>query len=50
MKAFTQPLHDLSEYEQIVSDLAGHRTPIHIDGCIDSQKCISSAVSVNLIQ
>ena len=39
MKAFTQPLHDLSEYEQIVSDLAGHRTPIHIDGCIDSQKC-----------
>lgn len=27
MKAFTQPLHDLSEYEQIVSDLAGHRTP-----------------------
>ena len=22
MKAFTQPLHDLSEYEQIVSDLA----------------------------
>ena len=39
MKAFTQPLHDLSEYDQIVSDLAGQRTPIHIDGCIDSQKC-----------
>ena len=39
MKAFTQPLHDLSEYDQIVSDIAGHRTPIHIDGCIDSQKC-----------
>lgn len=36
MKAFTQPLHDLSEYDQIVSDLAGQRTPIHIDGCIDS--------------
>ena len=39
MKAFTQPLHDLSEYDQIVSNLAGQRTPIHIDGCIDSQKC-----------
>ena len=25
MKAFTQPLHDLSEYEQLVSDLAGHQ-------------------------
>ena len=32
-------IHDLSEYDQIVSDLAGQRTPIHIDGCIDSQKC-----------
>ncbi|MGN0204951.1 MAG: transcription-repair coupling factor [Coprococcus sp.] len=39
MKAFTQPLHELSEYEQIVRDIAGHQTPIHIDGCIDSQKC-----------
>ena len=39
MKVFTQPLHELSEYEQIVRDIAGHQTPIHIDGCIDSQKC-----------
>lgn len=39
MKAFTQPLYDLSEYEQIVKDVVRHHTPIHIDGCIDSQKC-----------
>ena len=39
MKAFTQPLHELSEYEQIVRDITRHQTPIHIDGCIDSQKC-----------
>ncbi len=39
MKALTQPLHELSEYEQIVRDIARRQTPIHIDGCIDSQKC-----------
>ena len=32
MKAFTQPLHDLSEYDQIVSDLAGPVDTIHMNG------------------
>ncbi len=39
MKALTQPLYELSEYEQMVRDVSKRHTPIHIDGCIDSQKC-----------
>ncbi len=39
MKALTEPLRDLSEYDQILKDIKNHNTPVAIDGCIDCQKC-----------
>ncbi len=39
MKAFTAPMYDFAEYEMILKDLEKKKTPLHIDGCIDTQKC-----------
>nr|WP_310603064.1 transcription-repair coupling factor [Anaerosporobacter sp.] len=34
-----EPLEELKEYNSIRQDLALKETPIHVAGCIDSQKC-----------
>lgn len=39
MKTFTQPLLELKEYNDILANIQLKHTPIHIRGCIDSQKC-----------
>lgn len=38
MKAFFDPLKEMTEYERIMEDIEKDRFPVHIDGCIDSQK------------
>ena len=40
MKAYLEPLREISEYLEIEKELvAGKKLPVHITGCIDSQKC-----------
>ena len=38
MKAFFEPLREMTEYERIAQDIKKDWFPIHVDGCIDSQK------------
>ncbi len=38
MKAFLEPLKEMSEFERIREDIKYDRLPVHVDGCIDSQK------------
>ena len=39
MKVFLEPLYELSEYNEARISLEKSHTPIHVTGCIDSQKC-----------
>ena len=40
MRAYLEPLREISEYREIEKELlAGKKKPVHITGCIDSQKC-----------
>ena len=40
MKAYLEPLQEISEYREIEKELLlGKKKPVHITGCIDSQKC-----------
>ena len=39
MQTFFQPLQELNEYNAILNNIANRVSPIHITGCIDSQKC-----------
>ncbi len=39
MKMFTQPLNELKEYVDVKEKLKNGKLPVHISGCIDSQKC-----------
>ncbi|MBE5950815.1 MAG: transcription-repair coupling factor [Lachnospiraceae bacterium] len=40
MKAYLEPLQEISEYLEIEKELLlGKKLPVHITGCIDSQKC-----------
>lgn len=39
MKTFMEPLTELKDYKSIRENLKQQVTPIHISGCIDSQKC-----------
>ena len=48
MKTFMEPLEELKEYNSIRQDLTLKETPIHVAGCIDSQKChLISGLSKN---
>ena len=38
MKAFLEPLKEMTEFEKIREDIKYARLPVHVDGCIDSQK------------
>ena len=38
MKAFFEPLKEMRDFEQIREDISNNRLPVHVDGCIDSQK------------
>ena len=38
MRAFYEPLQQMNEYEQILFCMVQNQFPVHIDGCIDSQK------------
>lgn len=38
MRAFFEPLKEMTEYDRIFEDIKHDRLPIHVDGCIDSQK------------
>ena len=38
MKAFLEPLKEMTEFERIREDIKYDRLPVHVDGCIDSQK------------
>ncbi len=38
MKSFITPLGDLKDFEQIQSSLKLGKTPVYVDGCLDSQK------------
>ena len=39
MKAITEPLHELAEYNEAADSLKKGMSPIHITGCVDTQKC-----------
>ncbi|MDE6636318.1 MAG: transcription-repair coupling factor, partial [Lachnospiraceae bacterium] len=39
MKALIEPLNELAEYSEAADSLKKSRTPIHITGCVDTQKC-----------
>lgn len=39
MKTFMEPLEELKEYNSIKQGLTRNEMPIHVTGCIDSQKC-----------
>ena len=39
MKTFLGPLYELNEYNEAMISLSKKNTPIHVTGCIDSQKC-----------
>ena len=39
VKVFLEPLYELSEYNEARISLEKNHTPIHVTGCIDSQKC-----------
>lgn len=39
MRAYTEPLKELSEYGAMERALAAGKTPIQVTGCVDSQKC-----------
>lgn len=39
MKALTEPLKELSEFREAREGILRGRTPIHISGCVDTQKC-----------
>lgn len=39
MKTFFEPLKELKEFNDIRDNLKLNNTPIHVTGCIDSQKC-----------
>lgn len=39
MKSFTEPLGQLKEFPQIQSDIRLNNVPVHIDGCMETQKC-----------
>lgn len=39
MKTFLEPLKELKEFNHIRENLTLKNTPIHVSGCIDSQKC-----------
>ena len=38
MKLFREPLLQLSEYEDIRKNLADHKGPVYVEGCVDAQK------------
>ena len=39
MRALIEPLNELAEYSEAEDSLKKGRTPIHITGCVDTQKC-----------
>jgi len=39
LKALTQPLHELAEFEEARVSLKRKKTPLYISGCVDTQKC-----------
>ena len=39
MKALTEPLNELAEYMEAEDSLKKGLSPIHITGCVDTQKC-----------
>lgn len=39
MRTFFEPLQELKEFHDIKENLVLKNTPIHVTGCIDSQKC-----------
>ncbi len=39
MKVFLEPLKELNEYVEAKRQLSVQGTPIHLTGCVDSQKC-----------
>ena len=54
MRAFFEPLKEMSEYVHMLEDIGKDRFPIHVDGCIDSQKshlicALSEGVKYKLI-
>ena len=38
MRAFYEPLKEMNEFGRILEDIQKDHLPVHIDGCIDSQK------------
>ena len=39
MKAYLEPLREISEYQEVEKVLLKGGKPAHVTGCIDSQKC-----------
>lgn len=39
MKALTEPLKELADFKEAAQSLKFGHTPVHISGCIDTQKC-----------
>lgn len=39
MKTFLEPLKELKEFNHIRDNITLKNTPVHVSGCIDSQKC-----------
>ena len=39
MRAFMAPLEEINAYKEAVEDIKKQKFPLHISGCIDTQKC-----------
>ena len=39
MRAFTAPLEEINAYKEAVDDIKKQKFPLHVSGCIDTQKC-----------
>ena len=39
LKTLLEPLEEINAYKTVVEDIEREKFPVHISGCIDTQKC-----------